>query len=101
MSNNFNEFSDIVFPAWLRERGFEDESWHNDAAPRAVRALREGLQLTVWVDYDDPNEREIPGSSKFLVVTETEYGEDVVTLGEFEDEASAIACVDAKLNEFK
>lgn len=90
----FREYQEIKFPQWLRARSFFDESWHNDAAPRAVHRIRPGLQVTVWVNHDDPTEREIPGSLKFLVVTESEYGEDCETIIETDSEAEAIAAVD-------
>lgn len=93
----FREYPAIEFPAALIARGFEDESWHNDAAPRAVRRIRDNLQITVWVDYDAPGEREIPGATKFMVVLESEYGENTILVGNFEDEEAALACVDALL----
>jgi hypothetical protein len=57
----------ISFPQFLRDRGLIDESWHNDACPKAVKQLPDGTVLAVWVENDDPEKREIPGSAKFTV----------------------------------
>ena len=94
----FKEFTDIVFPAALIARGFEDESWHKDTAPRAVRKLGT-KQLTVWVDYDNPEWREIPGAKKFLVVIERDYDDaEPETVGEFDDEPTMLRVIDSLLN---
>ena len=94
----FKEFTDIVFPAALISRGFEDESWHNDAAPRAVRKL-DTKQLTVWVDYDNPELREIPGAKKFMLVVERDYEDaEPETVGEFDDEETMLRAIDSLLN---
>lgn len=48
----FAEFPRILFPAFLRERGFKDLSYHHDECPRAVRRVQIDnveYRLTVWV----------------------------------------------------
>ena len=94
----FKEFTNVIFPAALITRGFEDESMSNDAAPRAVRKL-DTKQLTVWVDYDSPKLREIPGARKFVVVIERDYADaEPETVGEFDDEATMLRAIDSLLN---
>jgi hypothetical protein len=61
---NFTGYPDIVFPQWLRDLGFEDESWKNDAAARATKRLPNRHIISVWVDYDDPSDREFPETTK-------------------------------------
>jgi hypothetical protein len=63
----FEGFPDIAFPQWLQRLGFEDASWKNDDAARTTKRLPKGRLLCVWADYDNPDEREIPGSEKYLI----------------------------------
>jgi len=79
-------------------RGFEDESWHRDAVPRAVRKL-DTKQLAVWVDYDNLEWRETPGAKKFLVVIERDYDDaEPEKVGEFDDEPTMLRAIDFLLN---
>jgi len=60
------EFPD--FPASHMPRiplGFDDVSWHNDAMPRFES---EALGLTLWIDYLQPEKREIETGRRFLLV---------------------------------
>lgn len=50
---------DVAIPA-----SFEDVSWHNDAAPCWISAAR---RLALWVDYADPDKREFPEVSRFVL----------------------------------
>lgn len=59
----------IEFPAWLQARGFTDESWKNDACAKALRGLNgsEHEAIRVWVEHDNPKDREIPEAYKYIV----------------------------------
>lgn len=57
----------IEFPQFLIDRGFVDESWHNDITAKAVLALRPGSALVVWVAEDDQALRELYGWPKYTV----------------------------------
>lgn len=47
--------------------GFVDDSWQHDACPSMFNAKR-GLKL--WVDYVDPNLREVGGARYTLCIAE-------------------------------
>lgn len=77
----------ITVPGFLFEGGWEDISWHNDACPSFVNAVR-GLKL--WVDRDNPRYRELP-SAKF-VLTE-EYNDQIYVLAAVETEEELLAAL--------
>lgn len=54
----FREYPTVEFPEGLRELGFQDQSWHNDAA---AWAWHEGKKVGVWCDHEAPDEREMKG----------------------------------------
>jgi hypothetical protein len=63
MSKYRTEFPD--FPADdmpAIPQGFEDSSWHNDSCPNFTS---EELGLRIWIDYADPEQREIREGSRF------------------------------------
>ncbi|MBD2745735.1 hypothetical protein IC232_03400 [Microvirga sp. BT688] len=82
-------------PLWQREfprfeadwipdlpEGFEDYSWHNDACPRFHNIMRD---LVLWVDYPDPQEREIVENLRYSVCRELDDGsmEDLYSADEW------------------
>ena len=50
---------------------FEDYSWHNDACPRFHDIMRD---LVLWVDYPNPQDREIPENLRYAVCREGDDG---------------------------
>jgi hypothetical protein len=44
--------------------GFVDESWHNEACPRFDHPA---LRLSLWIDYADPAQRELPEARRFYL----------------------------------
>lgn len=44
--------------------GFKDQSWCNDVCPSFYSA---GLDLSLWVDFADPDQRELPNEPRFAV----------------------------------
>lgn len=59
------EFSDrISVPDYLLTPPWQDVSWHNDVCPRFEN---EEIRLAIWVDYDDPADREFDDWRKFTV----------------------------------
>lgn len=94
----------VEFPAFLRERGFRDDSWHNDAMAKATLVLPRNRVLVVWVAEDDPAHREIDNARKFTVcvyATEDDgawIDEDSVTLCETDDAHEAATAIDKLVN---
>jgi hypothetical protein len=66
MSKFQTEFPDFPASDWPTEipAGFIDNSWHNDSAPSLIS---EELGLRIWIDYSNPELREIPGGTRFLL----------------------------------
>lgn len=73
----FKEYPDIEFPKKLHDLGFEDQSWHNDACAAAWKTLPSGKVLVAWVDYDNPNDREMSNDKFALVLMDDDdsYGD--------------------------
>ena len=75
-----NEERPLTVPEFLLKAPWEDVSWGNDAMPRFES---EAHMLAVWVDYDNPEDREYEEGSKFTVIQlfgnpgELQLGEDV------------------------
>jgi len=88
MTNYRDEFPDFSagdMPAI--PEGFEDLSWHNDVCPSFER---NGLKL--WVDYLNPNRRELKGKRFTLT-----HGDDAVLVfatDEWVEMSRQIAVVD-------
>jgi hypothetical protein len=65
MANYRTEFPD--FPADdmpAIPQGFEDNSWHNDSCPNFTS---EALGLRIWIDFADPEQREIRMGCRFML----------------------------------
>lgn len=62
--NYREEFPDFELDVTIPE-GFEDSSWHNDVCPSWYS---EELDAELWVDYKNPEDREMAGCPRFLVV---------------------------------
>ena len=60
--NQFNGFKLEKKEKALNALGFIDESWGNDICPKFVRG-----NLTVWIDYLDPELREIDQSRRYCL----------------------------------
>ena len=78
-SNQFtiNEDTPLSMPSWLLERPWEDYSWGNEVCPRFINP---DLALSIWVDYDQPEDREmdISGWKKFNINRVLNIEEDVL-----------------------
>lgn len=70
----FEQFPNIVFPRWLVELGFQDNSWHNDVLAKAEFALNHKTLLIVWFDEEDPTKRECDGCAQFCIQIQTHEG---------------------------
>lgn len=80
----FPDFPVMPEAARLEQHGFEDSSWHNDMCPSWTRVIRtdseglDDLQIRVWMEHPDRNEREMgPEAPRFIVVVfdrDDEYG---------------------------
>ncbi len=99
----FGEHPEVDFPAALHERGFVDESWHNDACAKAERAVfddgREYPRLRAWVDVSQVGLREMQDQFYVVVIEDVETDDfddaDVVYNGD--DEDAMARAVDAYL----
>lgn len=64
-STEFPDFVlDVIVPS-----DFHDQSWHNDVCPSFA-----GHGLRLWIDYKDPEMREMMGK-RFMIQREGEDGE--------------------------
>jgi hypothetical protein len=90
---------DIEFPEWLRCLGFVDESWHKDVAAQATRVLSDDTMLCVWVNYDDPEDREGVDYKFAVHLLHKQAGswKDIEERAEFQDDLSAAEAVKARL----
>ena len=85
-----------MIPEFLRGQGWEDHSWSNDVAPHMQFALPNGDGIVVWVNHDDPTQREFPEMSKFLVeyqpnITEwVDEGRVILYEGDSEEEVKTL-----------
>lgn len=51
-------------PAVKMPKGFEDSTWHNDICPSM---LNEDLNARIWVEHNDPKNREVPKYPQFAL----------------------------------
>lgn len=58
----FPDFPEADMPAI--PEGFEDNSWHNDSCPNFTS---EALGLRIWIDFADPEQREIREGCRFIL----------------------------------
>jgi hypothetical protein len=52
---HFPEFESSDMPTFA---GFEDTSWYNDSCPSFERKLKHGVAIRVWVEHQDPEQRD-------------------------------------------
>lgn len=90
----FNEYPLVEFPQVLRDLGFEDNSWHNDASARARKEVDADKAVIVWCAEDTPDQREIEGAKRYTVVTEVD-GDIFEEVGET-DEVTDLPALVAK-----
>lgn len=111
----FCEQPDITVPAFMREGGWEDHSWHNDAGAFAMLPLAggeilpcgnakdrmltcgDGVEaLVCWVTEEDPDQRESPDMTRFwlLHAPDADDATNGETLCESESEAEVAAAVE-------
>lgn len=71
MQKYMEEFPDFdaVLPTL---EGWEDVSWHNDICPSLEHVLEGGMILRLWVDYYDPEKREMDQQRYSLVLCDKE-----------------------------
>ena len=57
---------------WMQKRlewlGFTDSSWHNDTCPSLYRELSDGDFVKVFIQYRNPELRELPDAPGFTVI---------------------------------
>ena len=66
--NYLKEFPDFDFDIPQLPDGFVDTSWHNNVSPSFAYEVNDTHSITLWVDYLDPERREV-GGKQFLVCT--------------------------------
>ena len=75
MTNYEKEFPDFGPLGVSIPEGFTDTSWHNDACPSFTSEA-----FKIWVDYANPDNREIPQSTRFTLCRVDAEGEYVSTV---------------------
>jgi hypothetical protein len=97
----FDQWPDVEFPQWLRERGFADHSYRNDASAQAAyhfgKADEPQPRLSVWCSAENPEDRDSDVDHRYVVtLSRNEYGnpdEDELLLVS-DDADKVIALVD-------
>ena len=64
LTRSFSNFGIASLPSI--PEGFVDASWHNDMCPSFVN---EAANLRLWVDYENPADREDPSLPRFMLCT--------------------------------
>lgn len=67
-----SEFPDYPADTLPVIEGFEFEPWHNDACPRFVRRFDDGCELSVFVDYLNPDMRECAGDRFTMTIGDSD-----------------------------
>lgn len=67
--------------------GFEDISWGQDACP-CIHS--DSLNLQVWIDFTNPDDREFQGAKRFIVV-DVKAGADAIETDDWNDVMAFIA----------
>lgn len=62
----YREHNDIAIPNRLRH--WRDDSYHNDLCGRSAYELGNGDEICIWVQPEDPQEREDPSLDRFTAV---------------------------------
>jgi hypothetical protein len=89
---HYAEHNEIRIPEFLQGEGWSDRSYHNDLCARSEYTLPDGRAVQVWVDFDDPKDRE-EGMPKYTVcILKDEDGDEGTEIwsGEYADEAVAV-----------
>jgi hypothetical protein len=68
MAREFTDFDQSTLPAIPAD--WQDSSWHNDACPSFTIGDTAGAFLHVFIDYADPDERELSERYSLSVVDE-------------------------------
>ena len=71
-----------------------DESWHNDVSPSFSTKLETGNSIVLWVNYAEPDKREVPGSSRYTVQLRAEDNDIIAELLETDSLKEVFACVE-------
>jgi len=73
------EFPDFDYDMPNLGNGWIDSSWHNDTCPSFEYHNGKGLTYRLWVEYTDPNIREV-GGKQFTLSKYSDYDEMVQLL---------------------
>jgi hypothetical protein len=107
LNTHFREQPDCAFPVELQRMGFTDQSWHNDACAKAGLFLREGDYekdfVTVWCAEEKPEDREFPGSLRYMmdiVLEDDDHGSGEGFVLETDDIAKCVEIASAARTAF-
>ena len=51
----------------IRMEGLEDTSWHNNACPSFGLRITESMELTIWCDAPNQDDRESGGDHRYMI----------------------------------
>ena len=71
--DNYKSF-DSIFNV-LKNHGFKDSSWHNDAMPSMTFEYGNNFELIIWVDFKDPEKSDFFDLRRDGVFKEFFFGE--------------------------
>jgi hypothetical protein len=58
MNNYLRHFPEFELSDMPTFADFEDTSWYNDSCPSFERKLKHGVAIRVWVEHQDPEQRD-------------------------------------------
>lgn len=69
--------------------GWTDQSWHNDSCP----SFNTDADAIVYIDYLNPQDREIPEGERFVVLTDPEFTDNTQTVFGADDWNAVLAYI--------
>ena len=88
----------------VKDEGFEDHSWHNDAMPCILKDCGNGFHLVIWVDYKNPDLAEFvdernDGSMKQFMFGDRDQDGEYMEKYEYDDVDKMIADIKRVVNQ--
>ena len=68
---HYREHNEIAVPGFLKD--WEDHSYHNDACAHSVFYIGTNAAVSVWVERDNPEDRDTMATAKFCILWSPDY----------------------------